>query len=90
MQIISNVSTLDSESLTKEIFRINNLYALASPALYKEHLLIQSKFDLLLTMKTQKLLFPAKQLFFGTGDKTGRLAYHTIQNDPYDQICADW
>lgn len=77
-------------SFTKEIFRINNLYASASPALYKERLQIQSKFVLLLTMKTQKLLFPAKQCFLGTGDKTGRLAYHTIQNDPYDQICVDW
>lgn len=66
-------------SFTKEIFRINNVYALASLAL-NERLQIQSKLDLLL--KTQKLLFLAKQCFFGTGDKTGRLAYHTIQNNP--------
>lgn len=56
----------------------------------KKRLQIQPKFDLLLPRKTQKLLFLAKQCFFGTGDKMGRLAYHTIQNDPYDQICNDW
>lgn len=54
-------------SFTEETFRINNLYASASPALYNERLQIQSKFDLLLTMKTQKLLFLAKQCFFGMG-----------------------
>ena len=52
-QSISYVSTLkkaereESEALTREIFRIDSLYALApTPALYKERLHLQSKFDL--------------------------------------------
>lgn len=82
-QIISYVSTLkkaeraESEALTKEIFRIDNLYASApTPALYKERLQLQSKFDLLSTRKTQKQLFLAKQRFFETGDRAGRLLAH--------------
>ena len=66
-QIISYVSTLkkaereESEALTREIFRINSLYALApTPAFYKERLQLQSKFDLYATSKTQEQLFLAK------------------------------
>lgn len=53
-------------------------------------LFMTNTFRFIIDDKTQKLLFLAKQCFFGTGDKTGRLAYHTIQNDPYDQIYVDW
>ena len=73
-QIISYVSTLkkaegaELKAITKEIFRIDNLYASApAPALYKERLQLQSKFDLISTSKTQKQLFLAKQRFFETG-----------------------
>ena len=82
-QIISYVSSLkkaeraESESLIKEIFRIDNLYATApTPALYKERLQLQSKFDLLSTSKTQKQLILTRQRFFETGDKAGRLLAH--------------
>lgn len=77
-QIISYVSSMtraeraESETLIKEIFKIDNLYATApTPALYKERLQLQSKFDLLSTSKTQKQLFLTKQRFFETGDKAG-------------------
>ena len=76
-QIISHVSTLkktegeESEAPTREIFRFDSLYALApTPALYKEHLQLKSKFDLFSTSKTQEQLFLAKQ-FFESGDKAG-------------------
>ena len=82
-QIISYVSSLkkaervESETLIKEIFKIDKLYATApTPALYIERLQLQSKFDLLSTSKTQKQLFLAKQRFFETGDKAGRLLAH--------------
>lgn len=82
-QIISYVSTLkkaereESEALTREILRIDSLYALApTPALYKERLQLQSKFDLYSTSKTQEQLFLAKQRFFESGDKAGKLLAH--------------
>jgi len=82
-QIISYVSTLkkaeraECEVFTKEIFKIDHLYAAAStPALYKERLQLQSKFDLIYTSKTQKQLFLAKQRFIEAGDKAGRLLAH--------------
>lgn len=82
-QIISYVSSLkraeraESETLIKEIFKVDHLYARApTPALYKERLQLQSKFDLLSTSKIQKQLFITKQRFFETGDKAGRLLAH--------------
>lgn len=68
---------MESEALTKEIFRTDKLYATApTPALYKERLQLQSKFDLLSLSKTQKQLFLAQQRFVETGDKAGKLLAH--------------
>lgn len=82
-QIISYVANLrkaeriETESLTKEILRIDHLYALSpTPALYKEQIQLQSKFDLITTNRIQKQLFAVKQHFFETGDKAGRLLAH--------------
>lgn len=75
-QIISYVSNLkkaeraELESLNKEIARIDGFHASApTPALYKERLQLQSKFDLLSTSKTQRQLFLAKQHFLKNGIK---------------------
>lgn len=82
-QIISYVSNLkkleraELESITKEISKIDKLYAVApTSALYKERLQLQSKFDLLTTSKVQKQLFLIRQRYFETGDKAGRLLAH--------------
>lgn len=54
--------------------QIYNLYSSApSPLLYREHLQLQSKWDLSSKSKTHKQLFLAKRYFFETGDNVGRL-----------------
>lgn len=70
-QMISYVLTLSKaenselEAITKEILRVDNMDTLTPiPALFKECLQLQSKFDLLSTSKTQKQLLLVKQHFF--------------------------
>lgn len=82
-QAISYVSTLNKTEraeltvIADDICRVDGLYASApTPALYKERLQLQAKFELLSTYKTQKQLFVTKQRFFEMGDKAGRLLAH--------------
>lgn len=76
---LQKVKRVESEALTKEIFRFDTLYASGpTPVIYKECLYFLSKYDLLYTSKTQKQLFLSKQRFFETGQVRAATLFRLI------------
>lgn len=67
-------------SISERITQLDTLYAATpSPELYKERLLLQSKFDTLTTDHTVKLLTKSRSLFYEQGDKASKLLAHQLR-----------
>uniref|UniRef100_A0A3B5RAA6 Reverse transcriptase domain-containing protein n=1 Tax=Xiphophorus maculatus TaxID=8083 RepID=A0A3B5RAA6_XIPMA len=67
-------------TLTRHISQIDNLYAISpSPTLYKDRLVLQAEFDVLMTQHTTELLLQSGAQFYEHGDKAGKLLAHQIR-----------
>lgn len=77
---ISNVKkteNLQTDRLLQDIKKVDERYAIKQdPTLYKERLRLQTEFDLISTTKVRTSLLKARQRFFESGDKAGKLLTH--------------
>lgn len=95
-QIISYVAHKNKErseqirNLSGKIADIDRRYALLpTPDLYKEKLLLQTEFNILMTQKAEKNILTSRQVYYEHGDKAGRLLALQLRQQSAEQMIPE-